>query len=93
MKRHIRKILPENIQTIVTCQSKKLSTNSHVKDKTKFYHQSNLVQYGKSPNQTCTLDGIGEYDHRINDKITDRNERYKNSHILKHSPQEGHSHL
>ena len=47
MNRHIRKTLPENIQTMVAYQSKKLSTKLNVKDKTDFYHQTNLVDYGK----------------------------------------------
>ena len=53
MKKQIRKTLSENIQTIVTYQRKKLSTKINVKEKTEFYHQSNLVYYGKCPNQHC----------------------------------------
>ena len=41
MKKYIRETLPENVQPIVTCQNKKLSTKFNVKDKTQFYHQSN----------------------------------------------------
>ena len=47
MKKYIRKTLPENEQAIVTYQSKKLSTKFNVKDKTEFYHQSNLVYLWK----------------------------------------------
>ena len=86
MKRHIRKTLPENVQAIVTYQSKKLSSKFKVKDKTEFYHQSNLVYYGKCPNQTCTEDYIGETDRRIRERIIDHNKRDKNSHILKKIP-------
>ena len=50
MKKHIKKTLPENVQATVTYQTKKLSTKFNVKDKTEFYHQSNLVYYGKCPN-------------------------------------------
>ena len=64
MKKHIRKTLPENRQAIVTYQSKKSSTNFNVKDKTEFYHQSNLAHHGKCPNQTCTENYIGETDCR-----------------------------
>ena len=49
MKKYIRKTLPENIQAIVTYQSKKLSTKFNFKDKTEFYHQSILVYYGNVP--------------------------------------------
>ena len=50
-----------------------------------FYHQSSLVYYGKSPNQTCTEDYAEETDCRIKERIIDHNKRGKNSHILKHS--------
>ena len=39
MKKYIRKTLPENVQTIMTYQSKKWSTKFNVKDKTEFCHQ------------------------------------------------------
>ena len=42
MKKHIKKTLPENVQAIVTYQSKMLSTKFNVKDKTELYHQSNF---------------------------------------------------
>ena len=80
MKRHNRKILKENIQTIVTYQIKKLSTN-------------NLVYYGKCPNQACAEDYIGESDRRIKDIIIDCNKCDKNSHTLKHFRQEVYSHV
>ena len=60
MKKHVRKTLPENVIAIVTYKGKKLSTKFDAKDKTEFYHQSNLVFYGKCPNQTCPEDYNGE---------------------------------
>ena len=93
IKKYIRKTLPENVQAIVTYQSKRLSTKFNVKDKTEFYHQSNLLYYGKCPNQTCTEDYIGETDRRIKERIIDHNKRDKNSHILKHSREEGYTHV
>ena len=93
MKKHVRKTLPENVLVIVTYQSKKLSTKFNVKDKTEFYHQSNLVFYGKFPNQTCPEDYNGETDRRIKERIIDNNKRDKNSHILKHYSEEGHTHV
>ena len=44
MKKYIRKTLTENVQVIVTYQSKKLSTKFNVKE---FYRQSNLLYFGK----------------------------------------------
>ena len=77
----------------MTYQSKKPSTNFNAKDKTEFYHQSNLVYYGKCPKQTCADDYIGETDGRIKERIIGHNKRDKNSHILKHSRKEGHTHV
>ena len=71
MKKYIRKTLTENVQVIVTYQSKKLSTKFNVKDKTEFYRQSNLLYFGKWPNQTRTEDYIGEADRRIKERIID----------------------
>ena len=93
MKKRIRKTLPENVRAIVTYQSKKLSSKFKVKDKTEFYHQSNLVYYGKCPNQTCTEDYIGETGRRIKERTIHHNKRDKNSHILKSSREEGHTHV
>ena len=98
MKKHIRATLPENVRklyqrSIVAYQSKKLSIKFNVKDKTEFYHQSNLVYHGRCSNQTCREDYIGETDRRIKEWIINHNKRDKNSHILKHSPEEGHTHL
>ena len=93
MKKHIRKTPPEEVQAIVTCQSKKFATKFNIKDKTEIYHQSSLFYYGKCPNQSCTEDYIGETDHRIKEKITVHNKRDKNSHILKDSRGESYIHV
>ena len=93
MKKHIRKTLPENVQAIVTYQSTKLSIKFKVKDKIEFYHQIDLVYYGKCPNQTCTEDYTGETDRRIKERIIEYNKRDKYSHILKHSREEGQTHI
>ena len=74
-------------------QIKKLSKKFNVKDKTEFYHQCNLVYYGKCPNKTCTEDYIGETDHRIKGRIIDHNKRDKNWHIRKQPREEGHIHV
>ena len=96
MKKHIRATLPENIRklyqrSIVTYQSKKLSIKFNIKDKTEFYHQCNLVYHGKCPNQTCTEEYIGETDRRVKEGIIYNNKFDKNSQILKHSREEGHT--
>ena len=48
---------------------------------------------GTDPNQTCTEDYIGETDCRIKERIFDYNKRDKNSHILKYSLEERHTHI
>ena len=48
---------------------------------------------GTDPNQTCTEDYIGGTDCRIKKRIFDHNKRDKNSHILKHSREERHTHV
>ena len=75
----------------MTYPSLKLSKKFNVKDKTEFYHQSNLVYYGKCPNQTCTEDYIGETDRKNKERTIDNNKRDQNSHILRHSREEGHT--
>ena len=79
------------MQTIVTYPSLKLSKKFNVKDKTEFYHQSNLVYYEKCPNQTCTEYYIAETDRKNKERIIYNNKRDQNSHILKHSREEGHT--
>ena len=93
IKKYITKTLPENMQAILTYQSKNLSTKSSVKDKTEFHLQSNLVYSGKCANQTCTKDYIGETDRRSKERIIDHNKCDKNSGILTHSHEEDHKHV
>ena len=79
---------------IVTYQSKKFSTKFNVKEKTEFYYdKSNLVFYGKCPNQTCTDDYIGETYRRFKEIIIDHNKRDKTSHILTQYREEGRTQL
>ena len=46
MKKQLRKVLPDNVKTMVTYQSKKLVSKFPVKDKIDFQHQNNVVYYG-----------------------------------------------
>ena len=68
-----------------------MSTKFCVEDKTKFYHQSNLVYFGKYFNQTCIEDYLGVTDLRIKKRIIDHNKRDKNSLVLKQSLEEDHN--
>ena len=80
MKKYIRKTLPENVQAIVTYQIN--CCLQSLKDIYRFYRefycQSNLVYYGRCPNQTCTEDYLGETDRRIKERIIDHGKRDNN---------------
>ena len=43
MKKQLKKVLPDNLKTMVTYQSKKLLSKLPVKDKIDFQHQNNVV--------------------------------------------------
>ena len=90
MKKQLNKSLPTELKTTVTNQSKKLGTKFHLKDKTRFIHQNNLVYYSKCPNKTYNEDCVGETDRRIEERIMDHNKRDKNFHLLKHSREKNH---
>ena len=60
IKKNIKKTLPSDIP--------KFKAIFKISCKRQFYHQSNLVYCGKSTNQTCRGEYIGEPDHRIEEK-------------------------
>ena len=47
MKKQLKKVLRDNVKTMVTYQSKKLAKRFPVKNKIDFQHQDNVVYYGK----------------------------------------------
>ena len=70
-------MLPDNVKTMVTYQSKKLASKFPVKDKIDFQHQNNVVCYGKCPNPNCKDDYIGETDRRVIERVIDHSKRDK----------------
>ena len=52
-KKHLNKSLHTEVNTTVRYQNKKLGTKFQLKDKTRFYHQNNLVYYSKCLDKTC----------------------------------------
>ena len=58
-----------------------------------FARKRTAQSQSKCPNQTCTENYIGKTDCRIKEKIIDHNKRDKNSHTLKHSREEEHTHV
>ena len=51
MKKQLKRTLPDDIKTIISYKSTKLSTKFPVKDKTDFQHKHNVVYFGKCPNE------------------------------------------
>ena len=64
MKKQLKKVLRDNVKTMVTYQSKKLAKRFPVKNKIDFQRQDNVVYYGKCPNHNCKDHYIGETDRR-----------------------------
>ena len=93
MKKQLRKVLPDNLKTMVTYQSKKLVSKLPVKDKIDFQHQNNVVYYGKCPNPNCKDDYIDETDRKVIERVIDHNKQDKKSHMLKHSRDKLHTHV
>ena len=85
MKRKRKKSIPSNVKTCITYEGRKLSTQSPVKDRTKFEHRDNIVSFSRFPNVTYNKTYVGERNRRIKERIIYHNKRDKNSHLLKHA--------
>ena len=93
MKNQLKKTLPDDVNTMISYKSTKLSTKFPVKDKTDFQHKNNVVYHSICPSQGCHENYIGETNRRIVERIQDHNNRDKNSHLLKHAREKGHTHV
>ena len=93
MKKQLKKVLPDNVKTMVTYQSRKLASKYPVKDKIDFEHQNNVVYYGKCPNPNCKEDYLGETNRRVTERVIDHNKGDKMSYMLKHSRDKLHTHF
>ena len=93
MKNQLKKTLPDDVNTMISYKSTKLSTKFPVKDKTDPQHKNNIVYHSKCPSQGCHENYIGETNRRIVERIQDHNNRDKNSHLLKHAHEKGHTHV
>ena len=78
---------------MTSCKSTKQSTEFLVKAKTGFQHKNNTVYHNKRPSQGCDENYIGETNRHIVERIEDHNNRDKNSHLLKHAHEKGHTHM
>ena len=93
MKKQLKKTLPGDVNTMISYKSTKLSTEFPVKDKTDFQHKNNVVYHSKCPSEGCHENYTAETNRRIAEKIQDYNSRVKNSHLLKHAREKGHTHI
>ena len=93
MKKQLKKTLPEDVNTMISYKRIKRSTKFPVKYKTDFQHKNNVVYPSKCRSEGCYENYIGETNRRIVERIQDHNDRDKNSHLLKHAREKGHTHV
>ena len=91
MKKQLKKTLPEDVNTMISYKSTKLSTKFPVKDKTDFQHKNSIVYHSKCLSDGCRENYTGETNRCIARSIQDHNNRDKNSHLLKHACEKGHT--
>ena len=70
MKKQLKKTLPEDVNTMISYKSTKLSTKFPVKDKIDFQHNSKVVYHSKCPSEGCHKNYIGEKNRRIVERIS-----------------------
>ena len=90
MKKQLKKTLPEDVNTMISYKSAKLSTKFPVKDKTDFQQKNTVVCHSKCPSEGCPKNYIGETNRDIVERIQNHNNRDKNSHLLKHEKGQTH---
>ena len=80
MKKQFKKTLPEDVNTVISYKSTKLSTKFLVKDKTVFQHKNNIVYHSKCPSEGCHENYIEETNRSIVVRIHDHSNREMTSH-------------
>ena len=91
MKKQLKRTLPDDVKTIISYKSTKLSTKFPVKDKTDFQHKHNVVYYGKCGNEGCNEDYLRETKRQLIERIKDHISKDNSSHLLKHTRENGHT--
>ena len=90
MKRHVKKILPENIEVQTAFTGKQLSSCFKTKDRTKFERQHDRIYQVKCSVENCSDDYIGESARRIIERVKDHSGGDTKSHVLKHRSEKEH---
>ena len=93
MSKCIKRILPNDVNTRITCTGHKLNTRFQIKDRTAQIHKHDLVYYVKYPDQSCNQDCFGETGHRIIKSTADHSGKDKHSHLFKHAGNKNHKHI
>ena len=93
MIKQLKRNVPDDIKTMASYRSTKLSTKFPVKDKTDFQHKHNFVYYGKCLNEGCKDDYVEETKRRIVKIIRDHNGKDNSSHLLKYARENGLTHV
>ena len=78
---------------MISHKSTNLFTKFPVKDKTDFQRKYNVVYYGKCPNDGYQDEYVEETKRCIVEKIKDHNNKDSSSNLLKHVPENGHTHV
>ena len=89
----LKRTLPEDVNTMISYKSTKLSTKFPVTDNTDFQRINNVDYRSKCASEGCRENYIGETNRDIAERILDRNNTDKNSHSLKHAREKGHVHV
>ena len=84
MENYVRKLLSKKSTLQITYVEKKLNSQFHIKDKTNFEHQHDLICGVNCPISTCEDNYIGETARRIHKSIKEHGGKDHKSYMVKH---------
>ena len=93
MKKQLKKTLPEDVNTMISYKSTKLSTKFPVKDKTDLQHKNKVVYHSECPSEGCHENYSRETNRHIVERIQDHNNRDKSSYLLRHAHEKSRTHV
>ena len=85
MKNNTKRILPNNVKTIITYTGRKLGVKFQIKDLTKIQHEHDLIYYSKCQEPNCDQDYLGETGRRMIERAADHCGKDKQSYLLRHA--------
>ena len=87
-KKHLDKVLPQNVDPKSVYTGTKLSLTFQIKDKSKKQHKHDLIYHTKRPE--CDESYVGETGGRLQDRFDEYSGKDSKSNILRHSYQDNH---